>query len=232
MVVNSTGYYIYHIWRSYCRILRIPRVTVYLHAVLDMSFVYRLFIFVLCVCSLPLVACIAFVSLLISGFPIFFSQMRIGKGGKPFRIYKFRTMRVGSEKLQSKLRTRNESDGPVFKIVNDPRFTVLGKFLAHTGLDELPQLYNVLVGDMALFGPRPIPIAEAAKLKPWQQKRHTMKPGILSPAILTGKYHENFDEWMKSDVAYTKEKSILYDTQLISRAMRFLIQLFIRETNG
>lgn len=144
-------------------------------------------------------------------------------------MYKFRTMRLGAEDEQSSLYTHNESDGPVFKMRNDPRFTVLGKFLAHTGLDEIPQLYNVLRGEMALFGPRPLPVAEAAKLKPWQRKRHDIKPGILSPAILTGKYHEDFDAWMKSDIAYIKEKSFIYDMHLAKRAVKFLLKLLLGE---
>ena len=160
---------------------------------------------------------------------IFFRQKRIGKNGKPFVMYKFRTMRLGAEKEQLSLRKYNESDGPVFKIHNDPRFTVLGKFLAHTGLDELPQLYNVVRGDMALFGPRPLPVSEAAKLTPWQKKRHAIKPGILSPAILTGKYHEEFDAWMKSDIAYAKEKSVRRDVSLALHSTAFLARLLVTE---
>lgn len=189
------------------------------------SFAVLLLFFV----SLPLQAVVSILIWSTSGIPLFFTQKRIGKVGKPFTMYKFRTMRAGAEKEQRNFRRRNESDGPVFKIHNDPRYTKVGKFLAHTGLDELPQLLNVLRGDMALFGPRSLPVSEAAKLKSWQQKRHDIKPGILSPAILTGKYHEDFNAWMKSDVAYVKNKSFMYDLRLAWQTLKFLINLFLQE---
>lgn len=194
-----------------------------------MQITYTFFLLALFVLSLPIQALVAFGIVFTSGFPIFFRQMRGGKNGKPFVMYKFRTMRTRAEKQQGSLFSKNEANGPVFKIHNDPRFTFLGKFLAHTGLDELPQLYNVLIGDMALFGPRPLPMAEAKRLKPWQQARHAIKPGILSPAILTGKYHEDFDAWMKNDIAYSKKKSFHYDMQLAFRAVKFLQRLLSDE---
>lgn len=186
---------------------------------------YLLFLWFLILFSFPLVLFVGILIAATSGFPILFCQKRVGKKGKAFTMYKFRTMRMGAEKEQATLRLQNESDGPAFKIHDDPRFTSLGKVLAHTGLDEIPQLYNVLRGDMALFGPRPLPVSEAAKLKPWQKKRHAIKPGIISPAILGGRYHEDFDAWMKNDIAYIKEKSIAYDARLAVRAMAFLVRL-------
>lgn len=191
--------------------------------------IYVLAIFLLFISLLPLFSVICMLIIFTSGFPVFFIQKRVGKDGKPFMIYKFRTMRIGAEKEQEKLRDINESDGPAFKIRDDPRYTVVGKFLAHTGLDELPQLYNVLRGDMALFGPRPLPRQEAATLQPWQQKRHAIKPGILSPAIVMGKYHEDFDAWMRSDILYVKDKSISYDARLALQTVKFLIKLLLSE---
>lgn len=190
---------------------------------------YTLAIGILFIISLPLCFAIAVMITCTSGLPVVFRQKRVGKDGKTFTMYKFRTMRPGAEKEQQTLLSQNESDGPVFKLRSDPRFTAIGKTLAHTGLDEIPQLYNVLRGDMALFGPRPLPIAEAAKLKPWQKTRHAIQPGIISPAILTGNYHENFDAWMKSDVAYTKEKRFWYDLRLAGRTVRFLTRLLFHE---
>jgi lipopolysaccharide/colanic/teichoic acid biosynthesis glycosyltransferase len=194
-----------------------------------MNILYVVFIFLVFVCAMPLSALIAVVIVLTSGLPIIYTQKRVGLRGKPFFIYKFRTMRLDAEKMQAGLRGKNEAHGPVFKIHNDPRFTPVGRFLAHTGLDEIPQLINIIRGEMTLIGPRPLPIAEAAKLKLWQKKRHDIKPGIISPAILTGRYHEDFDAWMKSDVVYVKQKSFWYDMMLFFRACGFLVRLFARE---
>jgi lipopolysaccharide/colanic/teichoic acid biosynthesis glycosyltransferase len=186
---------------------------------------YFVGILLLIVMSLPLQICIGLCVLIGSGWPMVFRQRRVGRNGRVFIMYKFRSMRVGAEREQTALHARNESDGPTFKIHDDPRYTRIGRILAHTGLDELPQLYNVLRGEMALFGPRPLPVSEAKKLKAWQKKRHMIKPGILSPAILTGTYHQDFDAWMKSDIAYAKNKSFLNDIQLALRSIGFLFDL-------
>ena len=162
-------------------------------------------------------------------FPLLYRQQRIGKGAQPFTMYKFRTMELGADAMQKKLLPRNEADGPVFKIRNDPRFTRIGKFLSHTGLDELPQFINVLRGEMAIIGPRPLPVAEAAKLKSWQKARHAIKPGIISPWVMEGYHSRPFDEWMKSDIRYVKEKSLWYDLVLFGRAMVFVGKLLVRE---
>lgn len=104
-----------------------------------------------------------------------------------------------------------------------------GKFLSHTGLDELPQLVNVIRGEMALFGPRPLPVAEAAKLSKRQQERHKIKPGIMSPWVLEGYHSRPFDEWMESDIDYAKDKSLWYDFVLFRKAVVFVGRLFVRE---
>lgn len=193
------------------------------------TIVYVLFISSLFLLSLPVQCMIAVSMIVTSGGPVLFRQKRIGKSGRPFIMYKFRTMRAGAENQQVHLRRRNEADGPVFKIHNDPRFTRVGRFLAHTGLDELPQLYNVLLGDMALFGPRPLPVAEAARLKGWQRKRHAIKPGIISPWIVNGYHAQSFDAWMKSDIAYIQKKSPWHDLVLAVRTMKLLARLLLRE---
>ena len=194
-----------------------------------MGFIYTLLLAVLFIISLPLQAVVAVLVLVTAGRPILFVQQRVGKNGKPFIMYKFRTMIQNADKNQMSYRRMNESSGPVFKIHNDPRFVGIGKFLSHTGLDELPQIWNVLIGDMALVGPRPLPISEAKKLVAWMQERQTVLPGIISPAILTGKYHKNFTAWMKSDVAYIKTKTFWSDVGLLFQFLPFLVGLQIKE---
>jgi lipopolysaccharide/colanic/teichoic acid biosynthesis glycosyltransferase len=193
-----------------------------------MNILYIAFIICISVISLPVFIVMSILVVLGSGLPILFIQKRVGKNGKPFAMYKFRTMKVGAEGKQRKLISKNEADGPVFKIRNDPRFTSIGKWLSHTGLDELPQLYNILVGDMSLIGPRPLPVLEAKQLKPWQQKRHTIKPGIISPWVLDGYHKKTFDEWMKSDIAYVKTKSFWGDVRLGLRSIGFMFHLLIQ----
>ncbi len=138
-------------------------------------------------------------------------------------------MVVNAERLKPKLMRYNEAHGPVFKIHQDPRFTKIGKFLSHTGLDELPQLFNVLRGDMALIGPRPLPPEEAIKLKKWQQKRHTIKPGIVSPWVFEGYHSSSFDDWMESDIQYSKNKNLFTDLILTVRAISMFIKLIGKE---
>lgn len=193
------------------------------------SAMFKLFLIFLILISLPLVIVISIIITVSSGLPILFKQKRFGKNNKPFIMFKFRTMKIGAEKLQDKLRKFNESDGPTFKIHNDPRFTPIGKFLSHTGLDELPQLWNVLRGDMALIGPRPLPVNESRKLTKWQRKRHDIKPGIISPWILTGYHNKPFNEWMKSDIEYAEKKSLIYDCKIVFRMIPYFGKLFIRE---
>lgn len=190
---------------------------------------YVFFSWTLLLISIPLFFTLALLIFFLSGPPVLFLQKRIGKNGKSFVLYKFRTMEPNAEREQQNLRRFNEADGPAFKIYHDPRFTRIGKFLAHTGLDELPQLFNVLRGDMSLFGPRPLPMNEAKKLKAWQKKRHTIKPGIISPWILNGYHAQSFEAWMKSDIAYIQKKSWAYDTRLALRTVKLLVRLLFRE---
>jgi lipopolysaccharide/colanic/teichoic acid biosynthesis glycosyltransferase len=191
--------------------------------------VYWIFLYVLLVAALPIMGAAAILVALIDGFPVFYRQRRVGLGGRPFTMYKFRTMVIGADALQKKYSRLNEADGPVFKIRNDPRLTKFGRFLSHTGLDELPQLCNVLQGDMALIGPRPLPVDEAKKLAPWMEKRHEVNPGIISPWILEGHNHGDFAAWMKSDIAYASRKSLGHDSILAVCSVIFLLHLLTRE---
>jgi lipopolysaccharide/colanic/teichoic acid biosynthesis glycosyltransferase len=194
-----------------------------------MKLLYWLGIIVLIIVTAPVIGIVALGVAVTSGFPVFFSQKRAGKDGKPFRMYKFRTMNRGAERQQKALMPLNEARGPVFKLYNDPRYTRFGRFLAHTGLDELPQVYNVLRGDMALLGPRPLPVGEEKKLHTWQKAREQIKPGIFSPWILEGYHRTTFDAWMRSDIAYAKNKSFLYDLGLTLHMIVFMVSLIGHE---
>ncbi len=190
---------------------------------------YTVFVFFLLLVLSPVFAVISIGVFCFSGRPVFFRQRRVGKDGVPFIMYKFRTMYLHAEQDQKKYRLQNEARGPVFKIHNDPRFTSFGRFLSHTGLDELPQLWNVLVGDMALFGPRPLPLSEAKHLLPWQKERQKIKPGIVSPWIFNGYHQRTFDEWMRDDCLYVQRKNFFYDTRLFFRSCVFMATLVMRE---
>lgn len=169
------------------------------------------------------------VILIFTGRPILYRQKRTGLYGQTFTLLKFRTMTVQADKVKNKLSPLNEANGPTFKIYNDPRYTSVGKFLSHTGLDELPQLFNILRGDMSLIGPRPLPVQEASKLKKWHLQRHIVKPGIVSPWIFEGYHNSSFDKWMRSDVAYAKNKNVLTDSLLMVKTAHFFILLVGKE---
>jgi lipopolysaccharide/colanic/teichoic acid biosynthesis glycosyltransferase len=175
---------------------------------------------------LPVMALTAFLIKLTSKGPVIFKQKRIGKDGKAFTMYKFRTMYVGAEKDRLKYKKLNQVGRPVFKIRNDPRFVGIGRFLAHTGLDELPQIFNILKNEMAFVGPRPLPVYEYQKLKPWQKKRQAVLPGITSPWVVNGKHLISFDNWMKSDLDYIKKKSFIYDLKIIFKTLLMMLKLF------
>lgn len=134
-----------------------------------------------------------------------------GKIKKTFLMYKFRTMKKGAEKLKKKYLYLNEANGPVFKIREDPRFTHVGSFLAHTGLDELPQFINIIKGKMAFVGPRPLPLDEAKKVPKKYEKRFTVLPGATSTWIVKGAHNLSFDEWMRLDLEYIYKHSLFLD---------------------
>ena len=153
-----------------------------------------------------------------------FQQTRIGKDGKPFLMFKFRTMYSGAEKDRENFRALNEADGPVFKIKNDPRFTRFGKWLAWSGLDELPQIINVLKGEMALVGPRPLPMEEEREISSqWKQARRAVKPGITSSWAVSGSHRLSFRQWMELDMKDISNKNVFYDAMIIVKTLRLLI---------
>lgn len=152
--------------------------------------------------------------------PVFFIQERVGLRGRRFMLYKFRTMVTDAEKLLDSLLEKNEADGPVFKIKSDPRITRIGRFLRKTGLDELPQLYNVLKGEMSLIGPRPSLPEEVQKYERWQLRRLSVKPGITcSWQILPDRHGVKFDKWMKLDLQYIDNWSLNKDFGLFLRTI-------------
>jgi lipopolysaccharide/colanic/teichoic acid biosynthesis glycosyltransferase len=169
---------------------------------------------------LPLLVIIGLLVLALHGRPIIYRQKRAGKKGKPFWIFKFRTMKIGAHQLQKKLLQLNEADGPVFKIKDDPRYVGLGKWLAKTGLDELPQLINVLRGEMSLVGPRPLPVKEAEKI-PVQYIviRESVKPGIVSEWVVKGPHTMSFIEWMKMDEEYVHLAFVMLDMKIIIKLL-------------
>ncbi len=149
------------------------------------------------------------------GGPVF-SQIRCGKEGKPFRLYKFRTMCVDAEARLTELLPYNEMDGPAFKIHNDPRITRFGRFLRSAGLDELPQLVNILKGDMSIVGPRPPLPREVEEYTPVQRQRLAVTPGLTCFwQVSSCRNSLNFDTWVEMDLRYIREQSWLLDWKLI-----------------
>ncbi len=153
--------------------------------------------------------------------PIMFKQRRAGKNGRPFIMYKFRSMQTDAEMLQTELAAFNQMSGPVFKIANDPRVTPLGRILRRSSLDELPQLLNVLRGDMSLVGPRPLPLYEVEKFEsPSQRRRLSMKPGLTCLWQVSGRNEvKSFDQWVKLDLEYIDNWSLLLDAKILLKTI-------------
>lgn len=149
--------------------------------------------------------------------PILFRQKREGKDGREFEILKFRTMRVGAEAEQTQLRAQhaNEQDGPAFKLTDDPRVTRVGKYLRKVCLDELPQMFNVLVGDMSLVGPRPLPVGESHGSKIWHRRRLEVLPGLTCIWQVQGRRDIEFDDWMRMDLEYIRRRGFMLDMKLL-----------------
>ena len=170
----------------------------------------------------PLFIVIAIIIKLTSKGPVFFSQKRVGKYGREFNMYKFRSMVVNAEELKEKLVAQNEMSGPMFKMKDDPRVTKVGKFIRKTSLDELPQLWNVLKGDMSLVGPRPSLPKEVAQFDEWMHKRLDVKPGLTCYWQVSGRNNIDFEDWMKLDVKYVEERNLWIDIKLIFKTVGVL----------
>lgn len=151
--------------------------------------------------------------------PVLYRSTRSGRGGKSFAFFKLRSMRQGAEHHRQKLAHLNEVSGPVFKIAEDPRITKVGRILRRTSLDELPQLLNVLKGDMSLVGPRPPIPKEVTEYEPWQLRRLSIRPGITCLWQISGRSRLGFDEWMRLDMEYIERRSLGLDLMILLRTI-------------
>lgn len=156
--------------------------------------------------------------------PVIFKQMRMGKDGRLFRFYKFRSMCVDADKKQEQLLALNEVDGPVFKIAKDPRVTRVGRIIRKFSIDELPQLVNVIKGDMSIVGPRPPLPKEVAKYTPFQMKRLSVTPGLTCYWQISGRSNLSFDQWVEMDLRYIRKIGPMTDLAIVLRT--FPVALF------
>ena len=172
----------------------------------------------------PLLLVVSLCILVSMGRPVFFVQERAGTRGRSFRMFKFRTMVVDAEARKASLRDQNIMGGPVFKLRNDPRVTRLGQLLRTTSIDELPQLFNVLAGQMSLVGPRPLPRAEQESIYGWHRRRLSMKPGITGLWQVSGRNSIPFEQWMELDLEYVDNWSWRGDLRILLRTIVVLLQ--------
>ena len=151
-----------------------------------------------------------------------FKQKRVGLNGEEFEIYKFRSMVANAEELKEKLAEENEMSGPMFKMKDDPRITKVGKFIRKTSIDELPQLINVVKGEMSLVGPRPSLPKEVAEFEEWMNERLLVKPGLTCYWQVSGRNNIDFEDWMKLDIKYVRERNFWLDIKLILKTILVL----------
>ncbi len=169
---------------------------------------------------LPVFVAAALLIKLTSPGPVFFVQERVGYNKRRFKLYKFRTMVPGAEKKQKELEQLNEMSGPVFKIGKDPRITPIGKFLRKTSVDELPQIFNVLKGDMSIVGPRPLPVRDYEGFdQDWHRRRFSVYPGITCLWQINGRNQISFEEWMKLDMEYIDNWSLGLDLIILAKTI-------------
>ncbi len=174
---------------------------------------------VLLVLLSPLLLLLAALTKLTSHGPVLYRQTRCGLGGRKFTVYKFRSMRPGADLRREELAALNEMDGPVFKIRNDPRCTAVGRFMRKLSLDELPQLFNILKGDMSFVGPRPPLPEEVEKYEPWQRRRLRMQPGLTCLWALEGRSQLSFRRWMELDLEYIDSWSPSLDWKILLKTI-------------
>lgn len=155
------------------------------------------------------------------GGPAIYYQNRVGKNGKTFRIFKFRSMCVNADspEMLAKLQAMNEMDGPAFKIKEDPRITKVGHFIRRTSMDELPQLVNILLGDMSIVGPRPPLVSEVKQYTEYQKQRLLVKQGLTCYWQCSGRNNISFDEWVELDLKYIRERSLWTDLKIILKTV-------------
>jgi exopolysaccharide biosynthesis polyprenyl glycosylphosphotransferase len=174
---------------------------------------------------LPLIGVIALLIKVTSPGAVFFKQERVGYHRRRFHIIKFRTMLPDAEKQQPELEKLNEADGPTFKILNDPRITPIGRWLRRTSLDEIPQLINVLRGEMSLVGPRPLPLRDVAGIdERWQKRRFSMRPGLTCLWQINGRNQLRFYDWMRLDLQYIDQWSVMLDIKIMLKTLPVFIK--------
>jgi len=171
----------------------------------------------------PLLLTVAALIKLTSRGPIFFKQKRVGLHGKTFEMLKFRSMVINAEELKEKLAALNEQTGPVFKMKNDPRITPIGRFIRKYSIDELPQLLNVLRGEMSVVGPRPPLPKEVEKYAAWQRRRLSVRPGLTCIWQVSGRNQISFEEWMYLDMQYIDNWTLMTDLSLILRTVPVVV---------
>jgi exopolysaccharide biosynthesis polyprenyl glycosylphosphotransferase len=168
----------------------------------------------------PLLAVVAIAIKLDSKGPVLFVQERVGFNKRRFRMFKFRTMCVDAEARMHELEHLNEKSGPIFKITNDPRMTRIGKWLRRTSIDELPQLFNVVLGHMSIVGPRPLSVRDALRMEvAWQKRRFSVKPGLTCLWQVSGRSNLSFEQWMQLDLEYIDRWSLGLDGIILLRTI-------------
>jgi exopolysaccharide biosynthesis polyprenyl glycosylphosphotransferase len=178
---------------------------------------------VILILLLPIIPVLAIMIKLESPGGVFFRQERVGKGGRVFKFYKFRSMCKEAEEQKDHIEALNEQEGPVFKVRSDPRVTIVGKFLRRSSLDEIPQIFNVLKGDMSIVGPRPHMPKEVAQYQSWHRRRLEVIPGITCLWQISGRSHISFNEWMRLDIEYLKNRSFKYDLVIFLKTIPAVI---------
>ena len=155
--------------------------------------------------------------------PVIFKQRRVGKDGRPFHVLKFRSMVEGAEQMQADLEALNEADGPLFKVKRDPRMTRVGKWLRRTSIDELPQLINVIRGEMSIVGPRPGTPEEVAQYEPWQMQRISVLPGITGLWQVSGRSDVPFEEMVLLDIFYIENWSLDLEIRILLQTIPYVL---------
>jgi lipopolysaccharide/colanic/teichoic acid biosynthesis glycosyltransferase len=187
--------------------------------------------FLLLILTLPLIALISLLIFVFSGPPIIFIQKRTGQNKEPFKMYKFRTMAKGASKLKKHYAHLNQAPAPMFKIHDDPRLTKLGKNLYQLGLDELPQLINIIKGDMSLVGPRPLPIRQANKLSSKWNFRYQVKPGLFSQWTLDEDKYKSLKAWRNLEKKTINQGSLFLDIKIILKNISKQFLLIFNEAS-
>ncbi|KJR40920.1 multidrug MFS transporter [Candidatus Magnetoovum chiemensis] len=190
---------------------------IYLKAIIDITVS-----FILLVILSPIFLFIAFLIKIDSNGSVFYTQRRCGKGGREFNIVKFRTMVSNADDIKHEL--ENEVEGSVFKVMDDPRITRVGKFLRAWSMDELPQLINVIKGDMSLVGPRPLSKEELTGNEQWMTTRLSVPQGLTGLWQISARNSGKFNDWIKYDSEYVKKRSLFYDLAIIFKTIKVVLQ--------